>query len=316
MNIHPQVQKYDMNSAPGHTPLLTVLSFGGGQDSTLILYRLLKDSNYRGCYAPGDLIVVMADTGNEHLHTYKHIEQCRNLCKEHNIPFFLLGDEWRSDSWKGGLKGHYRRYNVIMSKAMRTKSCTDQLKIQPIYRFLSYYVNVTYLNGMFREQNKQSLKVFVERYGKISMLLGISAEEASRRIESKKHCKNRGYMVTCVRKVYPLVEEGLTRGDCQNEIRKLELPLPFPSNCIWCPFMQKKELVWIHRNLPDELEELKDREAAKLTKFSFKEKNYGVFGKKTIDEILEEAIRQYGHLTDEELNLFKLSHGHCVTSKY
>lgn len=42
----------------------------------------------------------------------------------------------------------------------------------------------------------------------------------------------------------------------------------------------------------------------------------GVFGKKLLPEILEEAIKEFGHLTDAELKEYKMSHGHCVKSKY
>jgi hypothetical protein len=295
---------------------LTVLSFGAGQDSTFILYKLLLDQEYRTRYAQGKLIVIMADTGNEHPNSYRHLEFCRELCAQHRIEFYLLGDEWRSNAWKGGLKGHYRRYDVVMGKAMGRKSCTDQLKIQPIYRFLATYLNDNYLNGMFRPENKQSLKVFTERFGKVDVLLGISAEEAARRIDKTDVEKQPVYMRTCINKRYPLAEEGLTRRDCQNGIREMGLPLPYPSNCIWCPFLSKIELVWLYRNLPGELEELKERELAKLTKFSSKEKNFGVFGTKQIDDVLKAALKEFGHMTDKELDEYKMSHGHCVASAY
>jgi hypothetical protein len=295
---------------------LSILSFGAGQDSTFILYKLLRDQQYRSRYAPGKLIVIMADTGNEHPFTYQHVKFCQQLCAEHGIEFYFLGDEWRSKAWKGGLKGHYRRYDVVMGKSMGRKSCTDQLKIQPIYRFLATYVNNNFLNGMFRPENKQSLKVFVERFGKVNVLLGISAEEAARRIDKTEVEKMPVYMRICINKQYPLAEEGITRKDCQNGIIEMGLPLPYPSNCIWCPFLSKAEIVWLHRNLPDELEELKEREAAKLKKFSSKEKNFGVFGTKDIGVILEKALEEFGHMSDQELDEYKMSHGHCVSSSY
>ncbi len=50
---------------------LTVLAFGGGQDSTAILYRIALDKAFRSRYVKGDLLVLMSDTGNEHPHTYR-----------------------------------------------------------------------------------------------------------------------------------------------------------------------------------------------------------------------------------------------------
>ena len=54
---------------------LSVLSFGGGQDSTAILYKLMYDKQFRSKYAPNDIVVVMANTLNEHDATYEHIEE-------------------------------------------------------------------------------------------------------------------------------------------------------------------------------------------------------------------------------------------------
>lgn len=42
----------------------------------------------------------------------------------------------------------------------------------------------------------------------------------------------------------------------------------------------------------------------------------GVWGTKTLPEVLETAISKYGHFSDDELNDYKMSHGHCVKSKY
>lgn len=57
-------------------------------------------------------------------------------------------------------------------------------------------------------------------------------------------------------------------------------------------------------------------EAAKREKYKHKEKNFGVYGKLTLDQKLEKAQRLYGHWTDEQLNEYKFSHGHCIKSKY
>lgn len=302
-------------------PFLTVLSFSAGQDSMAILVKLVHDLIFRKKYAPGDLIVVMADTGNEHAHTYAYINIAEALCKQHNIPFFLLKPtiENVNAAWVGGLVGHYKRYNVIISKAMRSKSCTDQLKLSPIYKFLSRYVNDKYLSGLFRPEQKQSLKAFVSRYGKMRVLIGFTADEAKRRIGKR---PEKGWMKMCVEKVYPLVELGLNRKDCQDVIKTHGYPIPFPSNCLLCPFASKKEILWLHRFEPEMFADWIEMEKAKMKKFAEKQaaagkSNHGVWGQnKTLDKVLQEAIEEFGHLSDEELNDHKFSHGHCVTSSY
>ena len=44
--------------------------------------------------------------------------------------------------------------------------------------------------------------------------------------------------------------------------------------------------------------------------------NLGVWGKKLLPEMLEIAIAKYGHWSLQELKEYKMSHGHCVQSRY
>lgn len=81
--------------------------------------------------------------------------------------------------------------------------------------------------------------------------------------------------------------------------------------------MSKPELLWLANNLPDDYAEWVELENAKRQRWEhLGEKNYGVWGKKTLPMVLEEAQAQYGHLTAEELDTIKFSHGHAVKSKY
>jgi 3'-phosphoadenosine 5'-phosphosulfate sulfotransferase (PAPS reductase)/FAD synthetase len=313
--LHPETLKMT------NQPQLTVLSFSAGQDSMAILVKLIHDADFRKQYAPHDFIVVMADTGNEHKHTYKYLKLVEVLCKRHNIPFYLLkpNEENVNAAWLGGLVAHFKRYSVIISKAMRAKACTDQLKIAPIYKFLSRYVNDNYLMGMFRPQQKQSLKAFVSRFGKLRVMIGFTAEEAKRRIGKK---PEKQWMAMCVEKVYPLVDLGMNRKDCQDLIKSFGYPVPYPSNCMFCPFASKREILWLYRYEPLAFQDWVEMEKAKIRKFAKQQeaagkKNHGVSGQnKTLEDVLREAITEFGHLTDEELNTHKFSHGHCVTTSH
>jgi len=77
--------QYELFGLTGHA--LTVLSFGGGQDSTVLLEKLIDDSTFRQTYAPGDLLVVMSDTGDEFDSTYEHIGYCQKRCVEAGIDY-------------------------------------------------------------------------------------------------------------------------------------------------------------------------------------------------------------------------------------
>ena len=306
---------------PQDETALTVLSYGAGQDSTAMLLMMLHDTAFRDRFLKGRLLVVFSDTLNEHPHTYRYLKYVQAICEHHAVPFKWIrpNDGFHPESWSQGLQGHYRKYQVIMSRAMRNKSCTHGLKIQPIYNYLSHYVNDEFLYGLSQPKRKIALKAYAARYGKIQMLIGISSEEAGRRIQQ--HSQDR-WMELAIKKCYPLHELDLTRADCQSIIRSLGYQVPFPSNCIMCPFASKKELLWLSRNLPEQLQAWYEYEQAKIQKFrdqqaSRGKNNHTVFGgKKTLYDVLREAEKEFGHLTDEELESHKFSHGHCVLSAY
>ena len=295
---------------------LTMLSFGGGQDSTAILYKLIYDENFRNKYAPEDLIVVMADTGNEHGETYEHVNKMSRLCQVQKIPFFFLtGDMgYTSPSWSEGLVRFYEQKNAIGSKAF-PKTCTDKLKITPIYNWLDEYLHRTY--STIKVGRKAAIKEFAQTHGKIRVLLGIAAKEEKR--ASANEDSPQKWMRESVDKQYPLIDLGWDRQACQDYI-KLELGrvIPLPSNCILCPFMSYQELLYLYRRTPDWYYKWVELEANKVKANSHVDpkRNLGVWGTKMLPEALKIAEEKHGHMTDAELREYKMSHGHCVTSKY
>lgn len=58
---------------------ITLLSFGGGQDSTAILLKIIHDPSFKSSYVKGRLVVIMADTKNEHPETYEHVDLIMKL---------------------------------------------------------------------------------------------------------------------------------------------------------------------------------------------------------------------------------------------
>ena len=92
----PQTDLFEMEK-----PRLTVLSFGGGQDSTALLELYINDPTFRERYAPQDFVVVMSDTGDEFPETYSHVAKVRERCANHGIEFhFLTADQgWHRGDW-------------------------------------------------------------------------------------------------------------------------------------------------------------------------------------------------------------------------
>ena len=293
---------------------LTVLSYGGGQDSTAILLKIINSESFRKQFVSGRFIIVMANTGNEHLHTYKYVARIRLLCKKKGIPFFMLKmNEYASESWSGGLIQFYKDKKAVGSKAF-PKTCTDNLKIRPIYKFLESYIHTEFKTEKFGR--KSAFYEFTKKYGKIRVLIGIAKGEEKR--ASENGSSNMKWFNECIDKQYPLIEVGMDRKACQEYIASTEMEVPFPSNCILCPFMSLQELLYLHRFEKYWFDQWVEIEARKIQNNLHKgEKNLGVWGsRKLLPEILKEAEAKFGDMSNDDLIEYKMSHGHCVMSKY
>ena len=82
-----------------------------------------------------------------------------------------------------------------------------------------------------------------------------------------------------------------------------------------------EQLLWLYRFDRAAYEEWVDLEKAEILKFAERtaargQQNCGVFGKKLIPEVLADAMEKYGHMSDDDLEVFRMSHGHCVSNGY
>lgn len=309
---------------------ITFQSYGGGQDSWAILLKLTNDKEFRKKYAPGKLVVAMVDTKNEHKETYESLNDAVRVCRENNIPFFLLDpkDGYHTKAWGGGLLEFYRKYNAIGSKCF-PKQCSEQLKIRPFWKWVDSFLHKNYKVGKKNKNGdlkKTALKEFVKLNGKVNVLIGIGREEETR---VKKSIKEPLWFQNSVNKVYPLLEEGMNRQDCQDYAISVGEEVPIPSNCIVCPYMNEVELLYLYRLHNDSYEEWVDLEAAKIKAHAYNGDptktmnskgeivdNMGVWGKMLLPEKMEEIHQKYGHMTNDQLREYRMSHGHCVKSSY
>ena len=309
-------------------PTLTVLSFGGGQDSTAILARLIHEPEYRARWAPGDLAIVMSDTGDEWRETYDHVALAKTLAESDGVPFAFLeaGDAHHAETWPS-LTGFYDRTSTVGSKAY-PKTCSVRLKVDPIHAWLAAYVRDTYgCTGerYARSRSKAPIVEFADRYGPIRMLIGIAAGE-EKRLGGEPPSAWQRFAITYA---YPLVEDGMDRAACQRVIREHGIPVPVPSNCHRCPFVDERELLYLAHARPDVLDDWRRQERAKLDAWEGRAtRNLGVWGKElrapdtgekrpmTLDDALALAREKHGHLSVEELATHRFSHGHCVASAW
>lgn len=157
---------------------------------------------------------------------------------------------------------------------------------------------------------------------KITVMIGLSAEEADRRLSKDDHAPK--WMKKTVDRAYSLIEMGLTRGDCQEYIRSRGFPLPYPSLCRRCPYKTELDILRMSRADPEGFEEWVELERNKLDAHSLRfsnlpeEKNHGAFSSTSgsvVPEVLEKAKQKYGHLSDRELTEARMA-GHSVSSRY
>ena len=305
--------------------MFTLVSYGGGQDSTAIFLRCLYESDFRRKYIQGDMLVVISDTGDEHPHTTELIKRMSYLAKTYRYKCHFLWvkpkDGHHTPAWPDLMTPQLRpeggRFKPTMVQ-LGTKSCTDKLKLVPIYKAVDEWVNKKYGYGFEPgTSRKRALKRYAEEYGPLDVLIGYAAGEESRAEKSMKQQeidRKSGSWKSHLRRVFPLIQEGWTRKDCQAYCEESLNIKVYPSNCMRCPYMSEAELLWLYKKYPKKYREWVDVEAAKLVRHAGHPKNNGVFGSKvTIPERLVRAKLKYGHLTISELDEYKYSHG-CATN--
>jgi hypothetical protein len=293
---------------------MTILSNGGGQDTTYLIWRFAIDPDFRKRHVVEPLLIIGADTGAEHPHTYANVKAMEAFCKDHGMYYVWVTPDlgFHPRSWQS-LTGQYKRNNSIGSAAFR-QTCTDNLKVKVVDNYVESYLKLI----LFDENPPPRKKAYYEytrRYGqKIRLILGFAAKEESRTRQGNKH--DAKWKKDNVERHYPLIIEGIDR---QAAIDFNEQHIPWkvwPSNCMICFYSSDQEILWLYRFYPEVFADWVAMEQAKINKYAGKEKNFGVYGKITLQQKLEKAQKLYGHMTDEELNEYKFSHGHCIKSSY
>ncbi len=288
-----------------------MLSYGGGQDSTAILLKIIHDPKFREKYVRGRLLVVMSDTGDEFPETMDHVELTKTLCKTHGIEFTHITPDMghHTEMWTS-LPHFYNVKTGIGSKAY-PKTCTDKLKIGPIYKYLERWLADNYGVPCGR---KEGIKEFARSHGKIRVIIGIAAGEEKRLSNAADHPAK--WYRESIENCYPLVAEGMGRQECQDVIHDHGLRV-IPSNCVMCPFLSLEELEYIRRFHPERLEEWIAIEARKLEKHKdLGDRNLGVWGKTPLPVKVGEARVKFSDWSDDRVREYRYSHGHCVMSKY
>ena len=170
------------------TPRLTVLSLGGGVQSTAL--ALMAEA---GRFDNTPDVAFFADTKWEPQYVYDTIQAVRE-----RVSFVVeTVDNGRSlaEDVKNGVAANGNPFTPIplfnSNGSMSVRQCTNQYKIRPISEGIRRWLGVETGHGL--------------PPGSVEQWMGISADEYPRARDNKlKYIRNR----------FPLIEEGLTRKDC------------------------------------------------------------------------------------------------------
>lgn len=153
--------------------------------------------------------VIFADTGGEHDETYEYMNlHVKKYCNENNIKFVRVYSKYGKTLYDYCWDKH-----IVPS--IKFRDCTSKFKIAPIRRFLRKELGIT-------------------RADPCEMNIGISWDEVDRMNESN---------VLYVKNKYPLVDERITRSDCEMIIATQGYPIPPKSGCFFCPFAKSADLL-------------------------------------------------------------------------
>jgi len=200
---------------------ILVVSFSGGRTSGYMTYQLLQQKDQWK-----DVIVIFANTGQEHEETYNFINKCDK--------YFAFNTVW-IEAEINKQKGKGTRAKVVNYKTASRKGEPFEKMIakygmpfskSPICtRELKQYAIQAYLRNICPKEERM-------------MAIGIRSDEASRM------AKNAVSENLC----YPLVEWDIDKQDVldwwEEQIFDLQIPEHF-GNCVWCWKKSYKKLMTI-----------------------------------------------------------------------
>lgn len=226
---------------------LRSISYGGGVQSTaLLVLAAQKRIDFP--------LFLMANVGDdsENPATLRYLEEyAKPYAAEHGIELAVL-DRVRRDKtietlWKRLTRPGSRSLPIpvrMSNGAPGTRSCTADFKIKVI--------------------GKELKRRGATPAAPATIGIGISVDEIhranARKVEPHEEI------------VYPLLDLGLRRIDCQRVIREAGLPVPPKSSCFFCPFHRPETWHDLRRNEPElferscQLEELLNERRDELGK--------------------------------------------------
>jgi hypothetical protein len=230
-------------SRPAAAASVVVLSLGAGvQSSALALMAA------HGMVKPMPDFAVFADTGDEPVRVYEHLQWLRSP----NVLPFQVHIAEPARSLQAALRAGDDMARVpfhVGAGGLASRQCTRNWKLRPIRR------KVRELLGL-------GPRSFIPA-GHVEQWVGISTDEAFRMKPSG---------LAYIHNRHPLLELGLSRRDCEDWLRAHGYPQPPKSSCIFCPFRRNAQWRTLQAQEPDSFREAVEldewlREPAQLARF-------------------------------------------------
>lgn len=197
--------------------MTTILSFGGGVDSsTLIAIDLNRDlaAELIGCprahldrVFPSPDRFVFADTGGESQATYHNVDRTAEILAQHGRELTVVKREGETiTEW-------CLRLGIVPLMPGGSHVCSLKFKGEPMAKWAA-----------------------AEGHQDVTWVIGIEANETNR---SSRFTKPRGDESEYI---YPLIDLGLTRDDCLRLLEDLGWHQVEKSSCVFCPFKTEAEI--------------------------------------------------------------------------
>lgn len=212
----------------GRQMSLTVISYGGGVQSTAML--VLAAQSRLGVDVDA---VAFANVGDdsEHPDTLNYIyEVAAPYARKHGLNFVELrkttGDGEPLTLWQLLMRENTPSIPIRLEPVgmPANRSCTNHFKVQVIGKYL-------------KEQG-------ATKATPATVCIGISTDEIHR-ADGGKH------KPPYQRSIYPLIDLGLSRADCQKVITDAGLRLPRKSACWFCPYTRTSQWAEMRRDEPE-----------------------------------------------------------------
>ena len=227
---HRNEPRYSPSSFPIH-----VISLGAGvQSSTIALMAA------RGELTPMPECAIFADTQNEPASVYQWIEKVlKPNCGPHfkilmpskgNLAETAVRPRISEFTGKGYTKPSIPFFILKgrgQPRGQNLRHCTSDFKINVIHRALREVLGI--------RQGGQTVLV--------KLWMGISTDEAHRMEDSRK---------PWIQNVYPLIDKGMSRKDCQEWLKRNGFPQAPRSSCTFCPFHSDQEWLRLRDEEPKE----------------------------------------------------------------